>query len=49
VDRRWLVHSIAAYYGLQSWSVTEGNPAVRYAYVAKTQEVRVPRPLYLML
>lgn len=52
---RWLVHSIAAYYGLQSYSVTEGkNPAVRYAYVAKTspaaeQQVKVPRPLYLML
>ncbi|KAF8531788.1 hypothetical protein BDD12DRAFT_650817, partial [Trichophaea hybrida] len=30
---RWLVHSIAGYYGLQSWSVTAGNPAVRYAYV----------------
>ena len=30
---RWLVHSIAAYYGLETWSVTKGNPARREAYV----------------
>ncbi|KAK6346849.1 hypothetical protein TWF696_006955 [Orbilia brochopaga] len=30
---RWLVHSIALYYGLRSWSVTRGNPAVRVAFV----------------
>ncbi|EHL03273.1 R3H [Glarea lozoyensis ATCC 20868] len=37
---RWLVHSIAAYYGLSSRSVTVGNPARREAYVGiKTKEV----------
>jgi len=52
---RWLVHSIAGYYGLQSWSVTRGDPAMRCAYVAKPRgdEVEaaktIPRPLYLML
>ncbi|EPS43499.1 hypothetical protein H072_2546 [Dactylellina haptotyla CBS 200.50] len=30
---RWLVHSIALYYGLRSWSVTQGNPAMRIAFV----------------
>lgn len=31
---RWLVHSIAKYYGLHSWSVTVGeSPAKRIAYV----------------
>ncbi|KAJ5675760.1 hypothetical protein N7462_008657 [Penicillium macrosclerotiorum] len=30
---RWLVHSIASYYGLHTWSVTVGNPARREAYV----------------
>ncbi|KAJ5622137.1 hypothetical protein N7528_005369 [Penicillium herquei] len=30
---RWLVHSIAAYYGLHTWSVTVGSPARREAYV----------------
>ncbi|KAF3917476.1 hypothetical protein ABW21_db0209833 [Orbilia brochopaga] len=30
---RWLVHSIALYYGLRSWSVTRGNPAMRVAFV----------------
>ncbi|PGH34645.1 hypothetical protein GX50_02535 [[Emmonsia] crescens] len=30
---RWLVHSIASYYGLRTWSVTVGNPARREAYV----------------
>ena len=32
-DRRWLVHSIASYYGLHTWSVTVGEPARREAYV----------------
>ncbi|APA13098.1 hypothetical protein SS1G_08619 [Sclerotinia sclerotiorum 1980 UF-70] len=31
---RWLVHSIASYYGLASRSVTVGDPARREAYVA---------------
>ncbi|KAI9892187.1 MAG: hypothetical protein M1814_001646 [Vezdaea aestivalis] len=30
---RWLVHNIATYYGLQTWSVTVGDPAWREAYV----------------
>ncbi|KAL2866862.1 uncharacterized protein BJX67DRAFT_118315 [Aspergillus lucknowensis] len=30
---RWLVHSIASYYGLHTWSVTVGTPARREAYV----------------
>ncbi|KAL2379323.1 hypothetical protein RJZ90_005369 [Blastomyces dermatitidis] len=30
---RWLVHSIASYYGLRTWSVTVGNPARRETYV----------------
>ncbi|KAL2836509.1 R3H-associated N-terminal domain-containing protein [Aspergillus pseudoustus] len=30
---RWLVHSIATYYGLHTWSVTVGSPARREAYV----------------
>ncbi|KAK6336710.1 hypothetical protein TWF718_009501 [Orbilia javanica] len=30
---RWLVHSIALYYGLRSWSETQGNPAKRIAFV----------------
>ncbi|KAL3475298.1 R3H-associated N-terminal domain-containing protein [Aspergillus californicus] len=30
---RWLVHSIASYYGLHTWSVTVGSPARREAYV----------------
>ena len=31
--RRWLVHSIASYYGLHTWSITVGDPARREAYV----------------
>ena len=31
--RRWLVHSIATYYDLRTWSVTVGDPARREAYV----------------
>lgn len=54
---RWLVHSIAEYYGLESRSVTVGDPARREAYVG-IREVRMrsgrevvvveemPRPLY---
>ncbi|KAI9678209.1 MAG: hypothetical protein M1817_006154 [Caeruleum heppii] len=30
---RWLVHSIASYYGLRTWSITVGDPARREAYV----------------
>ena len=53
--RRWLVHSIATYYGLRTWSVTVGDPARREAYVGiSPQEVRpaspiLPRPLWGMV
>jgi hypothetical protein len=30
---RWLVHHIGTYYGLETWSVTVGNPARREAYI----------------
>jgi hypothetical protein len=30
---RWLVHHIATYYGLSSWSITVGNPTRREAYI----------------
>ena len=36
--RRWLVHSIASYYGLRTWSVTVGDPARREAYVGIPQQ-----------
>ncbi|KAK6537604.1 hypothetical protein TWF694_011784 [Orbilia ellipsospora] len=58
---RWLVHSIALYYGLRSWSVTQG--AVRIAFVGAQPNERkkiksgalmkhrkkLPRPLWMML
>ncbi|KAF2098880.1 hypothetical protein NA57DRAFT_39326 [Rhizodiscina lignyota] len=53
---RWLVHSIGAYYGLNTWSRTVGNPARREAYVGikesklksgrKAAPNPLPRPLY---
>ncbi|KAK4696073.1 hypothetical protein P7C71_g1787, partial [Lecanoromycetidae sp. Uapishka_2] len=55
---RWLVHSIASYYGLRTWSVTVGDPARREAYVGIPPEpvkgrpaspVLLPRPLYAMV
>ena len=55
---RWLVHSIASYYGLKSWSITTGNPARRVAYVGLKKDSRkpstslvkgMPKPLWLML
>ncbi|KAK5117883.1 hypothetical protein LTR85_008657 [Meristemomyces frigidus] len=59
VSRRYLVHSIASYYGLQTWSVTTGNPARREAYVGlkldpKTRRPslarsEMPRPLWLVV
>ncbi|KAK2739593.1 hypothetical protein FQN57_006555 [Myotisia sp. PD_48] len=39
---RWLVHSLASYYGLRTWSVTVGNPPRREAYVGIDQ---LPRAL----
>lgn len=55
---RWLVHSIASYYGLRTWSITVGDPARREAYVGiPTQQasgkpaspVLRPRPLWVMV
>ncbi|MCJ1253761.1 hypothetical protein MMC24_001574 [Lignoscripta atroalba] len=56
---RWLVHSIASYYGLRTWSVTVGDPARREAYVgikqmrAKGKQIvpsgELPRPLWGMV
>ena len=53
---RWLVHNIATYYGLRTWSVTRGDPARREAYVGinegKNRDDRMvlakglPRPLW---
>lgn len=61
IIRRWLVHSIASYYGLKTWSVTVGDPARREAYVGidevKANTVRrpvspegtLPKPLWVMV
>ena len=56
---RWLVHNIATYYGLRTWSVTVGDPAGREAYVGinmdKTRGASLapaqglPRPLWVMV
>ncbi|PMD35825.1 hypothetical protein L207DRAFT_515580 [Hyaloscypha variabilis F] len=56
---RWLVHSIAAYYGLSSRSITVGNPRRREAYVGiremkagrRLSDVHgeLPRPLWGMI
>ena len=52
--RRWLVHSIATYYGLETWSVTKGSPARREAYVGLKHKAapafeELPRPLYVLV
>lgn len=57
--RRWLVHSIAEYYGLTSRSITVGNPARREAYVGidlesvqrpvTPEKIELPRPLWCMV
>ena len=52
---RWLVHSIANYYDLNTWSITVGHPARREAYVGmKTGRPAsptgaLPRPLWGMV
>ncbi|KAH9868853.1 hypothetical protein J1614_007928 [Plenodomus biglobosus] len=58
---RWLVHHIGLYYGLNTWSVTVGNPARREAYIgvkgaklrtgnAGTMVCRpLPRPLFALV
>ena len=58
-SRRWLVHSIATYYGLRTWSKTVGDPARREAYVGVKQVgaggkvttpiTGLPRPLWGMV
>lgn len=54
-SRRWLVHSIATYYDLHTWSVTVGHPARREAYVGLKSGRPVsptgtlPRPLWGMV
>lgn len=42
--RRYLVHSIAQYYGLKTWSVTIGDPARREAYVGLKTDPKTRRP-----
>ena len=44
VFRRYLVHSIAQYYGLKTWSVTKGDPARREAYVGLKTDPKTRRP-----
>ncbi|KAI4234202.1 MAG: hypothetical protein LQ349_003941 [Xanthoria aureola] len=52
---RWLVHSIATYYDLHTWSVTTGHPARREAYVGlkpdrpASASGPLPRPLWGMV
>ncbi|PPJ49650.1 hypothetical protein CBER1_02158 [Cercospora berteroae] len=41
---RYLVHSIASYYGLKTWSVTTGSPARREAYVGLKVDPTTRRP-----
>ncbi|KXT18737.1 hypothetical protein AC579_2673 [Pseudocercospora musae] len=41
---RYLVHSIAAYYGLKTYSITTGNPARREAYVGLKIDPKTRRP-----
>ncbi|EMC93243.1 hypothetical protein BAUCODRAFT_36916 [Baudoinia panamericana UAMH 10762] len=41
---RYLVHSIAVYYGLQTWSITTGDPARREAYVGLKVDPKTRRP-----
>ena len=58
--RRWLVHNIAEYYGLRTWSRTVGDPARREAYVGLPMQhgrtsatqagvLALPRPLWIMV
>jgi hypothetical protein len=41
---RYLVHSIAQYYGLSTWSITTGTPARREAYVGLKLDPTTRRP-----
>ena len=56
--RRFLVHSLGRYYGLDSWSVTVGDPAMRESYVSIKREGDLlsgkpaqflPRPMWTMV
>ena len=58
--RRWLVHQIALYYGLETWSRTIGHPARREAYVSfeasrlrseygSLGSLELPKPLWVMV
>lgn len=56
-SRRWLTHSISDYYGLESRSVTTGNPERRVVYVTVKETSKrsgprkhtvLPRPLWEM-
>lgn len=44
VSSRYLVHSIAAYYGLRTYSITLGDPARREAYVGLKDDPKTRRP-----
>ncbi|KAF2091923.1 hypothetical protein K490DRAFT_31991 [Saccharata proteae CBS 121410] len=53
---RWLVHEVAKYYGLRTWSVTVGDPARREAYVgirgnslSAGGEGALPQPLWILV
>ncbi|KAI9860269.1 MAG: hypothetical protein M1824_003270 [Vezdaea acicularis] len=44
---RFLLHNIAAYYGLRAWSITVGDPATREAYIGLPETVKVERRMSL--
>lgn len=43
-SRRYLVHCLAIYYSLNTWSVTTGQPARREAYVGVKTDPKTMRP-----
>ena len=49
-SRRWLVHSIATYYGLETWSVTKGSRREAYVGLKTGKEppvrTQLPSPLW---
>lgn len=52
-DRRWLAHAISDYYGLDSKSVTVGNPGRRVVYLSpkasrhsSMRQPQFPRPMW---
>lgn len=44
LQRRYLVHNIATYYGLKTWSITTGNPPRREAYIGLKEDPKTRRP-----